>query len=169
MSEIETIGIASVSFFRAMIPAIVADTTTSGLRRMSSCQQRVARLIALGVPGLEPIIAAFHVAQFSHTLRKATEVSLGRGLRAPDETGDQWSLGYCLGKHGEGSQGQTRGERLKEFSPFHSITSSARASSVGSTSMPSALAVFRLTTNSYLVGACTGKSAGFSPLRMRST
>ena len=51
----------------------------------------------------------------------------------------------------------------------HSITSSARASSVGGTVRPSALAVLRLIDSSYLVGACTGKSAGFSPLRMRST
>src|SRR5262249_5672658 len=46
----------------------------------------------------------------------------------------------------------------------HSITSSARASNVGGTSMPIALAVLRLITSSYLVGACTGRSAGFSPL-----
>jgi hypothetical protein len=51
----------------------------------------------------------------------------------------------------------------------YSIASSARASSVGGISMPSAFAVLRLITNSYLVGACTGRSAGFSPLRMRST
>jgi hypothetical protein len=51
----------------------------------------------------------------------------------------------------------------------HSITSSARASRVGGTSRPSALAVLRLMISSYLVGACTGRSAGFSPLRMRST
>jgi hypothetical protein len=50
----------------------------------------------------------------------------------------------------------------------HSITSSARASSAGETVRPSAFAVFRLITNSYLVGACTGRSAGFSPFRMRS-
>ena len=43
-----------------------------------------------------------------------------------------------------------------------------RAPSAG-TSRPSALAVLRLITSSYLVGACTGRSAGFSPLRMRST
>jgi hypothetical protein len=48
----------------------------------------------------------------------------------------------------------------------YSITSSARASSVGGTSRPSAFAVLRLSTRSYLVGACTGKSAGFSPLRI---
>src|SRR4029450_11997503 len=53
--------------------------------------------------------------------------------------------------------------------PHHSITSSARASSDGGTSRPSVLAVLRLMASSYLVGACTGKSAGFSPLRMRST
>src|ERR1700704_3750933 len=51
----------------------------------------------------------------------------------------------------------------------HSISSSARASSIGEVSRPIAFAIFRLTTVSNLVGACTGRSAGFSPLRMRST
>jgi len=51
----------------------------------------------------------------------------------------------------------------------YSITSPALASSDGGTVRPSALAVLRLITNSYLVGACTGRSAGFAPLRMRST
>src|SRR5262249_33586374 len=60
-------------------------------------------------------------------------------------------------------------EQRDELAPLHSITSSARASSVGGTSRPSALAVFKLITNSYLVGACTGRWEGFSPLRMRST
>jgi hypothetical protein len=35
--------------------------------------------------------------------------------------------------------------------------------------MPSVFAVLRLITSSYSVGACTGRSAGFSPLRMLST
>src|SRR4029453_12777936 len=51
----------------------------------------------------------------------------------------------------------------------YSITSSARAITDAGRSRPSALAVLRLITSSYLVGACTGRSAGFSPLRMRST
>jgi hypothetical protein len=38
-----------------------------------------------------------------------------------------------------------------------SITSSARASSVGGTVRPSAFAVLRLMTSSYLVGFCTGR------------
>jgi hypothetical protein len=49
------------------------------------------------------------------------------------------------------------------------ITSSAVANSVSGMVRPSALAVLRLMTSSNLVGACTGRSAGFSPLRMRST
>ena len=51
----------------------------------------------------------------------------------------------------------------------YSITSSARASSDGGISRPSAFAVFRLITSSYLVGFCTGRSAGFAPLKIRST
>ena len=51
----------------------------------------------------------------------------------------------------------------------HSITSSARASSIGGTSRSSALAVLRLITSSNFVGCWTGRSPGFSPLRMRST
>src|SRR5262245_20846817 len=59
-------------------------------------------------------------------------------------------------------------KRYERASP-HSITSSARCWRIQGTSRPSALAVLRLSTNSYLVGACTGRSAGFSPLKMRST
>jgi len=46
---------------------------------------------------------------------------------------------------------------------LYSITSSARASSVGGTVMPSALAALRLIRKSNLVACCTGRSAGFSP------
>jgi hypothetical protein len=51
----------------------------------------------------------------------------------------------------------------------HSITSSARTSSDDGTVRPSAFAVLRLRIVSYLVGACTGRLAGFSPRKMRST
>src|SRR5262249_3069076 len=50
---------------------------------------------------------------------------------------------------------------------FHSITSSARASSVAGTSRPSNLAVCRLMTSSNLVACTVGKSPGLAPLRMR--
>src|SRR5262249_881813 len=60
------------------------------------------------------------------------------------------------------------GEQRCEFATPHSLPSSARASTVVGTSRPIALAALRLITISYLVGACTGRSAGFSPLRIRS-
>src|SRR6266852_2918293 len=49
----------------------------------------------------------------------------------------------------------------------YSITSSASASSLRGMSSLSALAVLRLMTNSSLVDCITGRSAGFSPLRIR--
>jgi hypothetical protein len=58
--------------------------------------------------------------------------------------------------------------KCQKKSSFHSITSSARVSIEGGTVMPSALAVLTLIAISNLVGACTGKSAGFAPFRMRS-
>jgi hypothetical protein len=60
-------------------------------------------------------------------------------------------------------------ERDERSAPPHSITSSARASSVGGISRPSALAVCRLMTNSNFVDCSTGRSAGFSPLRIRKS
>ena len=49
----------------------------------------------------------------------------------------------------------------------YSITSSARARSVAGTVRPSALAVLRLIAKINFVGWSTGKSAGFSPFKMR--
>jgi predicted ATPase len=52
---------------------------------------------------------------------------------------------------------------------IYSITSSARARIDGGIVRPSALAVFRLTIKSNLVGCSTGRSAGLAPLRILST
>ena len=51
----------------------------------------------------------------------------------------------------------------------YSITASAKEITPGGMVRPSALAVLRLITNSYAVACTTGKSAGFSPLRIRPT
>src|SRR5262249_33469045 len=58
-------------------------------------------------------------------------------------------------------------EQRDELAAFHSMTSSARASSVAGISRPRALAVGRLMTSSNLVDCTTGSSAGLSPLRTR--
>src|SRR5262249_42625168 len=49
----------------------------------------------------------------------------------------------------------------------HSMTSSARPSSVMGKLRPSALAVLRLIISSTFADRCTGRSAGFSPLSTR--
>src|SRR5262245_34428038 len=51
----------------------------------------------------------------------------------------------------------------------HSITSSARVSKVGGTSMTRALGVVGFMMRSNLVGCSTGRSAGFAPRRILST
>src|SRR5262249_39112162 len=58
-------------------------------------------------------------------------------------------------------------EQRDELAAFHSITSSAMASTPGGMVRLSVLAVLRLITNSNLVGCTTGRSLGFSPLRIR--
>src|SRR5262249_16387927 len=60
-------------------------------------------------------------------------------------------------------------EQRDEVAPRHSMTSSASASSLSGIWRPSAFAVLRLITSWYLVGACTGKSPGLVPFKMRST
>jgi hypothetical protein len=53
--------------------------------------------------------------------------------------------------------------------PHHSITSSARARSVGGIVRPSTFAVLRLITSSSRDGNSTGKSSGRAPFRSLST
>jgi enamine deaminase RidA (YjgF/YER057c/UK114 family) len=53
-------------------------------------------------------------------------------------------------------------------SRFTSFDHLVGARDVAGTSRPSALAVLRLITSSYLIGACTGRSVGFAPFSMRS-
>ena len=51
----------------------------------------------------------------------------------------------------------------------HLITRSARARTFGRIVRPICFAVFRLITNSNLVGCSTGRSAGLAPFRILST
>ena len=63
--------------------------------------------------------------------------------------------------------GRRGAEKRDERAARHSITSSARPSNVIGTVRPSALAVLRLMISSTFVDCWTGRSAGFSPLRIR--
>src|SRR5262249_15566724 len=114
-------------------------------------------------------IVAFDVTGLLEALAKSAQSVSHRVGRPGVEEGDHRHcrlLRACRQRPGRGAAAEQRDELAPAS---HSITSSARASTVVGMSRPSAFAVFRLTTSSYLVGACTGRSAGFSPLRMRST
>src|SRR5262249_56647981 len=88
--------------------------------------------------------------------------------RSRAQESDGWNLRGLLPARRDRASRSTA-EKRDELAPFHSITSSARASKIGERSKPSALAALRLITNSNLVPCWTGKSAGFAPLRILST
>src|SRR5262245_50149079 len=112
-------------------------------------------------------VAPFDITEVAHPAHEfLAEWIVVRGSR-PD-VADTRRLARLLRPRRERPRGRAAEER-NELAPLHSITSSARASSVGGTSIPNAFAVLRLMTRSCFTGACTGRSAGFSPLRIRST
>src|SRR6516225_4838672 len=76
-------------------------------------------------------------------------------------------IATCCARHHRPRHGAP--EPRDECPSFHWITSSAVANSVSGMVRPSALAVFKLMTSRTFTGCCTGRSAGFSPLRMRPT
>src|SRR5262249_13365757 len=112
-------------------------------------------------------VLALDIAGLFETLPKIAQAIRER-VRFRVEKPDDW---HCrlLRPRRQRPRRRAAEQRDELTPPDHSITSSARASSDCGTSMPRDLAVFRLITSSYCVGACTGRSAGFSPLRIRST
>ena len=92
------------------------------------------------------------------------------GQRSDAQEADTPDFARLLCETSDRPRGRTA-EQRDELAPLHrSLDHLVGAGEhVGGTSRPSAFAVLRLITSSYLVGACTGRSAGFSPLRMRST
>src|SRR5207247_1839078 len=112
-------------------------------------------------------VLALDEAGFVQALTEGRDMSDQRtGRHAAEKTDHRHRL---LRARRERPRRRRAADERDELAAFHSITSSARASSVGGTSMLRAFAVLRLITSSYLVGFCTGRSAGFSPFRMRST
>src|SRR5262249_19310238 len=119
-------------------------------------------------------VAADAPAGLLETLQERAEA----GLKFPivrsrgQENANEGRLLALLRARRERPRGSRAAEQRDELATFHrcnhSITSSARASKVGGTSMPSALAVLRLIASSKLVGACTGRASGRVPLRIRS-
>jgi hypothetical protein len=74
---------------------------------------------------------------------------------------------FCAPQRMAVSANNGREQMQQSEAKNHSIRLAVTSSVIGIV-MPSALAVFMLMTNSYFVGACTGRSVGFAPSRMRS-
>src|SRR6516164_6797800 len=126
---------------------------------------------ALGIAGakaiLNPHVEAVGPAQLLQPLQERSDA--GHGFRivrscAHEHRDATHSLArLCARRH---RPHRRAAEQRDERAALHSITSSARASSVGGTSTPSARAVGRLMTNSNLLDCTTGRSAGLAPLRI---
>src|SRR5262249_33887615 len=102
--------------------------------------------------------------------RRHAELAFGVLLRQPrNQHADAVHLLALLGARREGPRRRAARDQRDERAPLHSITSSARASSVGGIVRPSARAVIRLITRPNVVGCSTGKLAGFAPRRILST
>src|SRR6516162_6014214 len=129
-------------------------------------QYPITAFIIVGLHEIKGESLSFLITKFGHAPHESDPLRRGL-LKGRDGANAQHFLGRLLRTHHKRPCSRRAAEQACELASPHSITSSARASSVGGTSRPSVLAVFRLTTSSKLVGCCTVRLPGLSPLRMR--
>src|SRR5262249_54732491 len=92
-------------------------------------------------------------AEFMQSLGKSGDQFAFRRTRAQARESDGPQLARLLRARRKRPRRRRAAQQRDERAALHSITSSARASSVGGTSRPSARAVFRLMTSWNLTGA----------------
>src|SRR5262249_47538912 len=109
-------------------------------------------------------VLTLDVAELSQPIRKVLDGPQPQVAHQPDAPHPHGLLRACRER-----PRRRAADSQDEIAPPHSITSSARASKVGGKVMPRVLAVLRFRTRSNLVGCCTGRSPGFSPLSTRPT
>src|SRR5262245_15529498 len=130
--------------------------------------------IACAPDNVDPDIAVLRPTQLPQALAKRFDAGarIG-GALAPHEQADFPHPPGLLRARRERPRDSRAAEQRDEVATFdlraHSITSSARPTTGSGTLRPSALAVFRLMINSTLVTRWTGRSLGFSPLRILPT
>ena len=126
-------------------------------------------MVAAGPAGLDPQVAANCPARLLQPLHEGRDAGLRFrliGRRVHQHANATHSLGLLRARR-ERPSGCRAADERDELAPPHSITSSARATSIGGISRPKIFAVCRLMTNSNLVDCSTGSSAGLAPRRMR--
>src|SRR5262249_25669761 len=119
-------------------------------------------------PRINLEVATFGPTKFAEPLHESREPwPANRGGGRTQESDSSHFL--LLRARRERPRGRRAAEHRDERAAFHpcdhSITSLAPADSPTGTSRPSVLAVLRLMISSIFVTCCTGRSAGFSPLR----
>src|SRR5262249_22836537 len=127
---------------------------------------RNARL-AVGFAEFDCDVLTLAIAEWAEALAEGVDNApiLARIQRPGHEVPDPGHSRRLLRACREWPRCRRAAEKRDELAPPHSITSSARASTVAGRSRPSALAVLRLMTNSYLEACSTGRSAGLAPVR----
>src|SRR5258708_214111 len=128
------------------------------------CQQPV--ILACGPAVFDPDVLALDISAVGQTLPECRDNRRIVAKRPAVEEPDHRHRRLLPARRERPCHGCTAKKR-DELAPPHSITSSARASSLSGIVMPSALAVLRLMTRSNFVGCTTGRSPGLAPLRIR--
>src|SRR5262245_6378601 len=113
----------------------------------------------LGIPArpaiIKPNVATFLPPELRQSFTEGREAGSRFWIvfhRWRDDSNSTDSI-ILLRGHRDRPRSRRAAKQRDEIAPLHSITSSARASSVGGTSRPSVLAVLRLIASSYFVGA----------------
>jgi hypothetical protein len=133
-------------------------------------ERREAICSSFGPPFLDDNVFSFDVPQLAQSPTKCIDADRVTGSRPTAEKSYPRDFGWLLrsGREWRTENGSARDG--DERSPIHhSITRSARSSSDCGIVRPRALAVFKLMTNSNLLGCSIGRSPGFAPLRILST
>src|SRR5262249_6920596 len=111
-------------------------------------------------------VAPFDITEVAHPAYEfLAEWVIVRGSRS--DVSDARGLARLLRARRQRPRGCRPADERDELAPLHSITSSARPRSGNGIVRPSVLAVLRLMISSTFVDCTTGKSSGFSPLRIR--
>src|SRR5262249_15912596 len=130
------------------------------------CCRRQSIVLAFLRPAIFNLkVPTLDITDFTEALAKCSDELRIGGEAA--EKADHW--GHYLLRARRERPRRRAAEQSDEVAAPHSITSSAATSRTGGTVSPSALAVLRFIAVSNLVPACTGRLAGLSPRRMRST
>src|SRR5262249_36029777 len=128
------------------------------------CRQPI--VLALQPVVLDSDVLPFDVTGFLETFTECGHITRADFRRPRVKKTDHWHRRLLRPRRQRPCH--RAAEQRDELAAFHSITSSAVASSEGGTVRPSAFAVGMLMTKSNLVDCTTGRSAGLAPLRMRA-